>query len=69
MTNEESSATKASTEEMVKSTGRFHTLGNLEGFTLSYPIEINVPSFSKVMSMSMSTGSLKKSGQALSSNP
>mmetsp|Transcript_49060 Transcript_49060/g.122682 ORF Transcript_49060/g.122682 Transcript_49060/m.122682 type:complete len:200 (-) Transcript_49060:111-710(-) len=57
--SEEIRATAARTEEIRKSTGRFQVLGYLEGDTLSYPIEISVPSLSKVINISMSTGSLK----------
>jgi hypothetical protein len=38
--------------------------GRGEGMTRSYPMEMSVPSFSRVMSMSMSTGSWKKLGQS-----
>ena len=44
-------------------TRKFHLSGVVEGLTLSYPMEMRVPSLRRVMSMSMSTGMWKKAGQ------
>eukprot|EP00960_Hanusia_phi_P005831 169155-Hanusia_phi.AAC.1 len=55
---------RARVPEMMNSLVKFHCSGIVEGKTLSYPMEISDPSLSSVMSMSMSTGSLKKSGHS-----
>ena len=41
---------------------KFHLSGRGLGMTLSYPMEMRVPSLRSVISISMSTGSWKKDG-------
>ena len=43
-------------EPATKRRPRFQSSGVVLGMTLSYPIDINVPSFSNVMSISIRTG-------------
>merc|ERR1712227_1061253 len=58
-------ATKDCTNAMEKRKGMFHTGGVLGATARSYPMVISVPSFSKVMSISISTGMWKKGGHSV----
>ena len=66
MMREETKATNASTEETRNKAGRFHCSGSCLATALSYPIAMRVPSFKRVMSISISTGRAKKCGHSLS---
>merc|ERR1719375_2885260 len=61
---EEIIATKDWTNAMEKRNLMFHFGGVLGAIAMSYPMVIKVPSFSKVMSMSMSTGMWKNGGHS-----
>mmetsp|Transcript_19904 Transcript_19904/g.41716 ORF Transcript_19904/g.41716 Transcript_19904/m.41716 type:complete len:226 (+) Transcript_19904:819-1496(+) len=61
--SDEPQATAPSTLETMKRNRIFHRSGIGDGRTLSYPIEMSAPSLSRVISMSMRTGSWKKKGQ------
>merc|ERR1719231_1540831 len=61
---EEIMATKDWTNAMEKRKGMFHFGGVVGATARSYPMVIRVPSFSRVMSMSISTGMWKKGGHS-----
>ena len=62
--NDDTNATVARTEPTRKSNRKFHDSGHFLGLTLSYPIAMRVPSFNKVINISINTGIWKNPGHS-----
>ena len=66
--NDEVNPTDAKTDDKMKIILKFQLHGYFEGTALSYPIEINVPSFNNVININIKTGIRKNSGHGFSAS-